>query len=386
MKKIKTLLATDVPSQQFTSEEFLESHVDAEKYHKLFENAPDSVLIFDLLGKIRDVNSTACNVFGYSEEEFLSMSISDLASEEHAPRAMELISQIVETGAQIYEAAYKRKNGTLIPVEINANVIELADEKLIQTFARDITHRKNQEQEVEEYTLQLATKAAEYEAQLQVSDRLVTIGRLIARVGHELKNPLSIIRNSVYYLNLVLSDIDGKVAKHLKLIEGEVADCNKIIDDVVYYWRKGKLNPQELNVNEILKNILLRISLPDEIEVEQQLVADLPLIQADAGKLRQVFLNLVNNAIQVMPKGGKLTLTTEWKDDYVCVHVEDTGIGIPEENMEKIFEPQFTTKPKGIGLGLAVSKALIEEHGGNIEVESEVGKGTIFTVKLPIKS
>jgi len=87
-----------------------------------------------------------------------------------------------------------------------------------------------------------------------------------------------------------------------------------------------------------------------------------------------------------MPKGGKLTLTTEWKDDYVCVHVEDTGIGIPEENMEKIFEPQFTTKPKGIGLGLAVSKALIEEHGGNIEVESEVGKGTIFTVKLPIKS
>ena len=85
-----------------------------------------------------------------------------------------------------------------------------------------------------------------------------------------------------------------------------------------------------------------------------------------------------------MLEGGKLTLTTEWKGDYVYAHVEDTGIGIPDENMGKIFEPQFTTKPKGVGLGLAVSKALIEEHGGRMIVESEVGRGTTFTVKLPI--
>jgi len=380
---LPTLLAT----VKDTSERYKHalSLDEAEKYRQLFEDAPDSVLIFDLLGKIRGVNSTACNVFGYSEEEFLSMSMSDLASEEHARRTMELISQIVETGAQTYEVVHKRKNGSLIPVEINANVIELADEKLIQTFARDITHRKEHEQEVEEYTLLLATKAAEYEAQLQVSDRLITIGNLIASVGHELRNPLSVIRNSVYYLNLVQSDVDEKVAKHLKLMEGAVADCNKIIDDLLYYWRKGKLYLQELNVNEMLKNILLRILLPDDIEVEQQLVVDLPLIHADAGKLRQVFLNLVNNAIQVMPEGGKLTLATAWKDGYVYVHVEDTGIGIPQENMEKIFEPQFMTKLKGIGLGLTVSKALIEEHGGLITVESEVGKGTTFMVRLPIK-
>ena len=143
-----------------------------------------------------------------------------------------MISQIVETGAQTYEAAYKRGNGSLIPVEINAKVIELDDEKLIQAFARDITHRKSQEREVEEYTFLLATKASEYEARLQASDRLITIGRLVANVGHELRNPLSVIRNSVYYLKLVLSDTDEKVTEYLKRIEGEITNCSEIIDDL----------------------------------------------------------------------------------------------------------------------------------------------------------
>ena len=354
------------------------------KYRQLFDNAPEPILIFDLLGKIRDVNSVACNVFGYSKEEFLSLTVTDLASEEHAPRTMELISQVIETGMQTYEVAYKKKDGSLIPVEVNAKVIELNDEKFIQTFARDITYRKELEQEVEEYTLRLSTKATEYETQLQASEKLIKIGELVNIVGHELRNPLGVINHSVYYLNMVLADADEKVTEYLQRIEGEISTCNKIIADLLDYSRKRKLNFQEANINELLENVLTKIFLPDGVEVRQHFASELPLALADAGTLKQVFLNLVMNAIQAMPEGGKLTLTTGWRDDYVYAHVEDTGIGIPKGNLGKIFKPRFTTKPKGIGLGLAVSRDLIEEHGGRITVESEVGKGAIFTVELPI--
>jgi len=355
-----------------------------EKYHRLFENAPEPILILDLFGKIRDANSVACNVFGYSKEEFLSMSVLDLSSDEHSPRAMELISQIVETGSQTYEVAYKRKDGGLVPLEINAKVIEFDDEKLVQAFARDITHRRERQQEVEEYTLLLSNKATEYETQLQASEKLIKIGELVNIVGHELRNPLSVINHSVYFLKMVMEDVDEKVSEYLKRIEGEIATCNKIIGDLLNYSRKRKLNLQESNINNLLEDVLTKIFFPDGIEVIKHFASDLPLIIADAVELKQVFLNLVMNAIQAMPEGGKLILTTGWKDDYLYVHVEDTGIGIPKENKGKIFVPQFTTKPKGIGLGLAVSKGLIEEHGGRITVESEVGKGTTFTVELPI--
>jgi len=263
-------------------------------------------------------------------------------------------------------------------------VIEFDDEKLVQAFARDITHRRERQQEVEEYTLLLSNKATEYETQLQASEKLIKIGELVNIVGHELRNPLSVINHSVYFLKMVMEDVDEKVSEYLKRIEGEIATCNKIIGDLLNYSRKRKLNLQESNINNLLEDVLTKIFFPDGIEVIKHFASDLPLIIADAVELKQVFLNLVMNAIQAMPEGGKLILTTGWKDDYLYVHVEDTGIGIPKENKGKIFVPQFTTKPKGIGLGLAVSKGLIEEHGGRITVESEVGKGTTFTVELPI--
>jgi signal transduction histidine kinase len=136
--------------------------------------------------------------------------------------------------------------------------------------------------------------------------------------------------------------------------------------------------------------------VPENVEVDERLDEALPVILADPDQLAQVFGNLIRNAIQAMPEGGRLTVETSEVSDspllsgvgpgvwWMAVSITDTGVGIPQENLDKLFEPLFTTKAKGIGLGLAVTKTLVEGHGGSIEVESEVGKGTTFTVRLPI--
>jgi two-component system NtrC family sensor kinase len=150
------------------------------------------------------------------------------------------------------------------------------------------------------------------------------------------------------------------------------------------FARDKKPALQKTQINTIVQDALSRTTVPDKVAVITELGEYLPPLMADSDQIGQVFINLILNAAQAMPNGGRLEIATKAKDGFIVTEFKDNGCGISDENLGKLFEPLFTTKAKGIGLGLAVSKQLIEAHEGTIEVESQVGKGTTFRVRLPI--
>ena len=212
-----------------------------------------------------------------------------------------------------------------------------------------------------------------------------TIIQLAGGVGHELRNPLGAIKNAVYFLNMILEEPEPDIKETLAILEKELVTAEKIISSLLDFARPKPLSLQNVDINDVVQKALSRITLPDDVKVLSQLDKALPSIQADPDQLTQVFNNIISNAIQAMPEGGQLVIKSEAPSpDWVTISIKDTGVGISEENLEKLFEPLFTTKAKGIGLGLAISKTLARGHRGNIDVKSEVGKGSTFTVKLPI--
>jgi PAS domain S-box-containing protein len=277
---------------------------------------------------------------------------------------------------------------------------------------RDITERKRAEEALKEYSERLeemvderTKELREAQERLLRAERLATIGQLGASVGHELRNPLGIIKNSTYYINIKLRDADEKVRKHLKIIENEISRSNKIIGDLMSFARDKKPALQKTQINAVLQDALSRTPVPDTVAVIVKLGGDLPPLMADPSQIEQVFINVISNAVQAMTSanasapprperdeglrpgsvdaGGRLEISTKAEDGFIVTEFKDDGCGISEENLGKLFEPLFTTKTKGIGLGLAVSKRIIEAHEGSIEVESEVGRGTTFAIKLP---
>jgi PAS domain S-box-containing protein len=231
------------------------------------------------------------------------------------------------------------------------------------------------------------TEFKELQDRLIRSEKLAVLGQLAGGVGHELRNPLGVIKNAAYYLKMVLESPDAKIKEMLDLLEHEVTKSEHIITDLLDFARTKPPARREVTLNEVLQQTLSLIDVPDNIQMKSQLDENLPLILADPGQLEQILSNIILNGIQAMPEGGQLSIET-WQesDGRLAVSIADTGAGILPENMAKIFEPLFTTKAKGIGLGLALTKMLVEGHDGTIAAESEgePGKGSVFTVRLPI--
>jgi len=223
------------------------------------------------------------------------------------------------------------------------------------------------------------------------SERLAAIGQLAGGVGHELRNPLSAIKNAVYYVRgkVAKSELGQKepqVIEFLDIMDDEINSSSKIINDLLGFSRVGKPTVSPTRIKRVIDDALSYTTIPENIELTKKLDTDLPEVKIDTDQVRQVLVNMILNAVQAMPTGGKLIINAKEKDKFLEVEITDTGCGMPHEVMVKIFDPLFTTRAKGIGLGLAVCKAIIDRHAGYIEVKSEVGKGTTFIIKLPLEA
>jgi signal transduction histidine kinase len=214
-------------------------------------------------------------------------------------------------------------------------------------------------------------------------ERLAILGQLAGGVAHELRNPLGVIKNSVYYLRMVLPH-DERSAKHLRLLEREVATANRIVTDLLDFARVRPPTRVPTDLGAVAREVLEQTSLPADIAVELRRTGTEPTVAVDPEQIVQVLRNLVINAAQAMPDGGTLTVETVVSGGRAQIVVADTGVGIPREHVEKIFQPLFSTKAKGIGLGLAVAKNLAEANGGTIAVESEPGRGSRFVLGFPL--
>jgi signal transduction histidine kinase len=219
------------------------------------------------------------------------------------------------------------------------------------------------------------------------SERLAAVGELASGVGHELRNPLNVIRNCAYLLKMPLSEKDDAEAVNtLALLDKQIDIANKIVTDLLDFTRITPPSPVRVELKKLINESLSWIIVPSQVTIKANLNGNSRPVWTDPEQISRVFANIIANAIQAMnARGGELDIETGEEDNLVWIKFRDTGGGIPIENLEKIFEPLFTTRPKGIGLGLAISKRLVEENGGKIEVDSQPGHGATFTVKLPLE-
>jgi signal transduction histidine kinase len=223
------------------------------------------------------------------------------------------------------------------------------------------------------------------------SERLAAVGELASGVGHELRNPLNVIRNCIYLINMSLEGkAEPEIEENLKLLDLQVDISNKIVSDLLDYTRVKAPNRTVVDLNNMVRDRVSWATVPEKVSVKFNLDPESPRINVDSDQVGRAITNIINNGIQSISSSGEFRIRTGISTgtgidgDRGWVEFADTGCGIPPENLSRIFEPLFTTKPKGIGLGLAISRRMVEQNGGEIGVESTVGKGTVFTIKLPL--
>ena len=225
-------------------------------------------------------------------------------------------------------------------------------------------------------------KNEEITCRLNKSERFSAIGQLAVMVAHDLRNPLQGINIAADFLSREDQSNLEKKKRMLDLIKLDVRYCDKIINDLLDYSREPKINPKKTGIRSIIEAALSHLKVPENIHVNNLAIDD-PKINVDSLMIQRVFENLIKNAIDAMPSGGALAIKTEPIKNNMHISIEDTGVGIPDDAMQKLFTPLYTTKAKGMGFGLPICKRIIEAHKGIINVKGVIGKGTKFTIELP---
>ena len=352
----------------------------------LLESASEGIILIDATGRITLVNRAAEKMFGYPRAELLGQTLEILlperARDAHAGhRAGYFALPRVRPMGMGFDLAGRRKSGEEFPVEISLSYVKLPHGMLAMAFVTDITERKRAEAE-----LQRQREA------LYQTEKMAALGTLSAGIAHEMNNPLGIIttRIEVMLLEAEGQALPPQVVEDLKVLHRASQRVARIAASLRSFARQSPAERGPVSLNAIVEESLLLMQKPlatDNIRVSATLADDLPLLQADATALHQVLMNLLTNAREAMSGGGEIRVETARvadRDGWIRLIVADTGPGIPPETLSKIFDPFFTTKGSGTGLGLSVTYGIIHDHGGTVEVQSQLGRGTRFTLMFPV--
>ncbi len=363
-----------------------------EKFRLIAESSIDTIYQLDLEGNIVFMNTAGARMYGYEAEEMKGLNFRSLLTEERLSEGEEYVRQVLSGQGVRGEMYVKHKEGHEFPIYLSMASVEKEGEIVgFSGASRDITERKRAEEALKEYSERLegmveerTKELREAQEQLIRREKLAVLGQLAGGVSHELRGPLGAITTAAYFLDNAMEGPDPEVKRMLAIIMRQVRTSERIIRSLLDFARTKVPVRQAMDVNAVVQEALSRTAVPENVEVVSQLDEELPTIPADPDQLGHAFGNIILNAVQAMPDGGHLVVETALRAEWVAVSFTDTGVGISKENLGKLFEPLFTTKAQGIGLGLAVTRTLVEEHGGAIEVQSEEGQGSTFTVRLPI--
>ena len=358
-----------------------------ERYHNLIKSANVGIIVSEG-GKITTVNKRAEKIYGYSREELIGQSPSIVTPEKYRIQHREMLDEILKTGKTekaVFEEESIRKDGSHFPVEISYSLTQ-GEKRTVIAVMRDISERK----EMEEKLLQ--------------SEKLKSLGELAGGVAHDFNNVLAAILGRVQLLRMNVETSSEKrevkksprdLRRNLEIIEKAALDGAETVRRIQEFSRRRVDDKEftQININELIEHALefTRVRWKNDAESRgvqitiQKEFSPLPPMAGIASELREVFTNLINNAIDAMPQGGKIKIKTLKKDSHIYIKVEDTGIGIPRAMRNKIFDPFLTTKGvQSTGLGLSVSYGIVDRHRGTIKVNSIENRGTAFTIQFPI--
>ena len=368
------------------------------RFGRILDNSSNEIYVFDASTlHFIQVNSGARENLGYSMDELTHMTPLSFKPE-YTLETFEKLIEPLRSGKKSvigFETVHKRKDGMLYPVEVKLQLMHKETPPVFIAVIQDITMRKQTEEKLGQYRDHLEELVEERtqeleksQEQLLHSEKLSALGKLTGSISHEFNNPLQGLRNIIG----ILSD-SAPSEQEVKLAELGKKECDRMAKMIVslrsfYKPSSGKISA--VGINQCMEDtiILVAKSLQEKnIRVNKKYSNNLPKVEVVEDQIKQILLNLISNASEAISEdGGQIILTTEAQGSCVIMKVRDTGSCISAEDKKKVFEPFFTTKGgKGTGLGLSISYGIIQDHGGSIEVESELGDGTTFTVSLPVK-
>ncbi|MDD2926615.1 ATP-binding protein [Rhodoferax sp.] len=325
------------------------------------------VCLFSILLFIVSVSLFSSIATAYSHIDMLTMSVYLIALffifERYDTVKVEQKERLQRLNAQLEEK-----------VQARTRELQQANQRLEQL-------NEDLDRKVKERTQQLLATQEELVRQ----EKLAVLGQVAGSVGHELRNPLSVMSNAVFFLQTVLADADETTKEYLDIIKSEIAGSERIVSDLLDSVRTKPPHPETVGVRELIDQTLRKFSMPPAVTIKLDIPESLPPLRVDPLQVQQVLRNLISNGVEAMPDGGTLEIRAakDLPSGTVTIGLRDTGTGIAPEVLSKLFQPLFTTKARGIGLGLVVVKNLTEANGGSVAVQSEPGKGSTFVVTLP---
>jgi len=382
----------------------------------IFESAGEGIYGLDLEGKTIFANPASAKMIGYEPEELIGKLQHAILHHTRPdgtsyPKEECPIYAAFKTGMthHVDNEVFWKKDGTSFPVEYTSTPM-WNEGKLIGAVVvfKDITDRRQAEKEIRRLNEELEQKVEERTRELMEAqeellrrEKLSMLGIVAANVGNELRNPLGVMSNAVFFLDSQLTDAEESVKEYLEIIRQEIDGSQRILSDFIDFFCAKPPKVKAVPVDELIHRSLAGCVVPENVAFCVELPERLPVVKVDPSQMRQVFQNLITNAVQAMPEGGALRVSVrrvgaidasslqnsqQETGNFIEICVADSGAGISPKNKDKIFQPLFSTKSRGIGLGLSISRDLTEANGGRIEVTSEFGKGTIFSVILPVGS
>lgn len=381
----------------------LSQRIKAEEKLKLLsgavEQSSEGMAVSDLDGKLVFVNRAFAAMHDYTPDELRGKELKILHTPEQFRAVQDANRLLVECGVYAGEVWHLRRNGSSFPAFMHNSVLRADDGRPMGMIAtmRDISEQKEAEAKLKEYSEKLEHMVEERTKELDsvraglfVSAKLAAMGRMGAGIAHQLNSPLC---GGLLMVDSLMEDAGDdperlrKLATLRKSMEG-MRDVIECMLSLAMVGRLGKPTEADANINDILQKIIGFVSLETQqrkIEVKASYDSSIPKIKARVGELDQVFLNIINNAIDAMADGGRLGVKTIYNEGTIFIDISDTGKGIAPEYFSRLFEPFFTTSQgkKGLGLGLSIAREIIERYGGGIAVESELRKGSKFSITLP---
>ncbi|WP_338472272.1 ATP-binding protein [Niallia sp. XMNu-256] len=340
-------------------------------YRQLIDTMPNAILIY-YKERILYVNNSAISLLGaVDQEQILGQSVYRFIHPNYREKAKERLSKLRKKHEVTNHADQKvvRLDNKTIYLEVSSRLINYEGKEAILSVFEDVTHKKE-----------------ETEGLLQKSDKLAVVGQMAAGIAHEIRNPLTSIRGFIQLFESKYKDDQP----YFQLVLSELDRINLIVGEFLVLAKPTAVEFKEKEVNNLIKEVVTLINtqaIMNNIQISVEYEQNSPIIVCEESQLKQVFINLLKNAIEAMPNGGLIEVRVkEQTKGSVSIYISDQGVGIPEGRIPKLGEPFYTTKEKGTGLGLMISYKIIESHNGEINISSEINKGTTIEVTLPTKT